>query len=186
MVNEDTLATIAATFVSGIIVGIIAEWLRAYLALKEHQTQLRRALYSELLKKLREVLMMGSAYKTAVEQKDIKYLKQVQDFETIYPITPLKEGDKPALPYQELSRLNLAYYLLNGVINVVLKLGNADSIDDAKIEYSKLKPTFTGAVEGISEAFEESADVLEKLDQGELLKEWHDIRPEAKGLTEAL
>jgi hypothetical protein len=81
-VSAALIGVIAA--LSGTLVGLVAEPIRARFAFKARQKQLRRILYGELVIKLQTVLSVCAVtYISAIESAAIDYLKSANKLELV-------------------------------------------------------------------------------------------------------
>jgi hypothetical protein len=188
MVSDSTILTAFAVLgtIAGALVGLLAEPIRNFFARRARREQLRRNLYSELLIKLQRALAYFDFHRLAIERRDTNYVKSVYKVNLSGPISfpeeVAAEEQYYELTTQERNALAVAYYNLRAFINGVNKLGTPP-FDDAK-EASELCRTLKEMLESViyyvNEAFEDNANVLEKIDRGALLKDWRKFLQDPK------
>jgi hypothetical protein len=195
MVSDIVWAAIIGVIgaLAGTLIGTFLEPVRAFFAQKKHQEQLRRTLYGELIIKLHRALGLYEAYKKACDTSNLTYLKSRNKLGIYGPIAFHEEDTTQAdyyqLTAQEFQPLANAYFRLRTVVNFLNQFGNRSlEIDYAKTKLNVIEGEIRRAFHAISSAFKDNVHILEEIDNGILLNDWHDLcrelieRPEYKEL----
>lgn len=164
---------------SGALIGLFAEPVRNFFARRARQEHLRRTLYGELFIKLQRAAANLDSYRLAIERQDIDYLKlhKVDLSEPIsFPDEVTAQEQYYQLTTQERNALAVAYYNLRSFINGVTIFGSTPLDTKEAMElYPKLKEMLQSAIFYVNLAFENNARILEKIDEGAILKDWREL-----------
>lgn len=183
MVSDIVLVAIIG--VAGTLLGaLFAEPIRAHFARRAHLEQLRRILYGELFIKLKRAAAYLDSHRLAIERHDTNYLR-LNKVDLSGPISFPDEVTAQERYYQlttqECNTLAIAYHNLRSFINGVNTFGSTPLDTKEAMELCrKLKEMLEEAIWYVNEAFENNTHVLEKIDEGALLKDWRRLIQDPK------
>jgi len=150
---------------------------------EERINQLRRAIYGDVVtwcEKIKGALVLLDL---RLRASDIDFFRSTNKLDISLIRSELYDSLKTeanrVLPATEAARLEVAYFQLKSITNALsdINLRSFDNVEDAKRQWKELRGSSLHSCSSyINQAFEDAELILNKLDGGEILKNWRDTR----------